>query len=206
NSFYISRAVATTGIKAVLSGIGGDEMFGGYPSFTRLPTAARLKRRLGPVVPIVAPAVGFMLPRRLSARWRTFASGNRRLESAYRAQRGLFMPMEIDAIGGPPLGDRASQAVDRLASVESILHQPPASTVEGDVARLETSVYLRSQLLRDVDAMSMAHSLEMRVPLVDHVLLDTIWPALGARPAQMRNKHALHATLARPLPQPVVDR
>jgi hypothetical protein len=44
NSYYVSRAVASTGIKAVLSGAGGDEMFGGYPSFTRLPRAMAAKR------------------------------------------------------------------------------------------------------------------------------------------------------------------
>ena len=46
NSFYVSAAVAETGIKAVLSGTGGDELFGGYPSFRRLPPALRSKRRL----------------------------------------------------------------------------------------------------------------------------------------------------------------
>ena len=46
NSYYVSAAVAETGIKAVLSGSGGDEMFGGYPSFRRLPAAMRWKRRL----------------------------------------------------------------------------------------------------------------------------------------------------------------
>ena len=48
NSYYVSAAVAETGIKAVLSGAGGDELFGGYPSFRRLPAAVRWKRRLQP--------------------------------------------------------------------------------------------------------------------------------------------------------------
>ena len=53
NWYYVSAAVAETGIKAVLSGSGGDEMFGGYPSFRRLPAATRWKRRLQPLVPAV---------------------------------------------------------------------------------------------------------------------------------------------------------
>src|SRR4029077_9732475 len=53
NSYYVSRAVASTGIKAVLSGAGGDEMFGGYPSFTRLPGAMARKPPAGPVVPAI---------------------------------------------------------------------------------------------------------------------------------------------------------
>ena len=207
NAFFVSRAVAATGIKAVLSGTGADEMFGGYPSFTRLPAATRLKRRLGPVFPAVAPPVGLMLPRRLAARWREFAAANGRVESAYRVQRSLFMPAEIEKLGGPALRDVERRAIDKLASAEStLLEGGPASTLEGGVARLETRVYLQSQLLRDLDAMSMAHSLEVRVPFVDHVLLEAVWPALGARPALMRNKRLLRTTLVRPLPAAAVDR
>src|SRR5206468_8027640 len=79
-------------------------------------------------------------------------------------------------------------------------------TLEGDVAQLETRGYLRAQLLRDLDAMSMAHSLEVRVPFVDHELVEAVWPALGAHPALMRNKRVLHASLAKPLPPAAVNR
>jgi asparagine synthase (glutamine-hydrolysing) len=71
--------------------------------------------------------------------------------------------------------------------------------VHASVARLETRLYLGSQLLRDIDAMSMAHSLEVRVPLVDHVLLDAVWPAAGAFPRLLKNKRLLYETLALPL-------
>src|SRR5437763_7734951 len=121
--------------------------------------------------------------------------------------RGLFMPAEIEKLRGPALRDVERRAIDKLASAEStLLEGEPASTLEGDVARLETRVYLQSQLLRDLDAMSMAHSLEVRVPFVDHVLLEAVWPALGARPALMRNKRLLRTTLVRPLPAAAVDR
>jgi asparagine synthase (glutamine-hydrolysing) len=81
-----------------------------------------------------------------------------------------------------------------------------AVTVEGDVARLETRVYLGSQLLRDLDAMSMAHSLEVRVPFVDHELLGEVWPDLGQYPGLMRNKRLLHETLVLALPHAAVNR
>jgi asparagine synthase (glutamine-hydrolysing) len=74
------------------------------------------------------------------------------------------------------------------------------------VARLETRMYLRSQLLRDIDAMSMAHALEVRVPFVDHELLGAVWPDLGAHPGLMANKRLLHETLAQPLPPAAVNR
>ena len=206
NSYYVSAAVAETGIKAVLSGAGGDEMFGGYPSFRRLPAAMRWKRRFDPLVPAIAPVVSAALPERLTERWRHFMSGNGRINAAYRAQRGLFMPAEAARIAGPALRDRWAAATARVAAAESALFDGTSSSLEGDVARLETRVYLGSQLLRDLDVMSMAHGLEVRVPFVDHRLLEAVWPDLGAHPSLMRNKRLLHETLARPLPRAAVDR
>jgi asparagine synthase (glutamine-hydrolysing) len=206
NGFYVSAAVAETGIKAVLSGTGGDELFGGYPSFRRLPAAFRLKRRLGRAAPAVGPVVSAVLPARLSERWQHFMSGNGRIDMAYRTQRGLYMPAELERLAGPALRDRWAPTAARVAAAESKLFDGAATTLEGDVARLETRVYLGSQLLRDLDVMSMAHGLEVRVPFVDHVLLDAVWPDLGAHPALMRNKRLLHETLARALPHEAVDR
>ena len=206
NGFYVSAAVAETGIKAVLSGTGGDELFGGYPSFRRLPAAFRLKRRLGRMAAAVGPAVSTVLPERLSERWQHFMSGNGRIDVAYRTQRGLYMPAELEQLAGPALRDCWQPTVARLAAAESVLLDGAATTLEGDVARLETRVYLGSQLLRDLDVMSMAHGLEVRVPFVDHVLLDAVWPDLGAHPALMRNKRLLHETLSRALPSAAVDR
>ena len=206
NSYYVSAAVAETGIKAVLSGSGGDEMFGGYPSFRRLPAAMRWKRRTQPLGPAMTPIVASVLPERLIERWRHFMSGNGRMDAAYRTQRGLYMPAEVERLAGPALLDRWAATAARVASAEAALFRGDASTLEGNVARLETRVYLGSQLLRDLDVMSMAHGLEVRVPFVDHVLLDTVWPDLGAHPSLMRNKRLLHETLKRPLPSKAVDR
>ena len=82
NSFYVSKAVAATGIKAVLSGTGGDELFGGYPSFRRLPRAMAIARAAGWALPAVAPLAATALPERLRARWRRFAESNGQLPEA----------------------------------------------------------------------------------------------------------------------------
>jgi asparagine synthase (glutamine-hydrolysing) len=206
NAYYVSAAVAETGIKAVLSGSGGDEIFGGYPSFRRLPAAMRWKKRVQPLAPAMTPIVASVLPERLIERWRHFMTGNGRMDAAYRTQRGLYMPAEVERLAGPALLDRWAGTTARVASAEASLFQGNASTLEGNVARLETRIYLASQLLRDLDVMSMAHGLEVRVPLVDHGLLDAVWPDLGAHPSLMRNKRLLHETLKRPLPPEAVDR
>ncbi len=209
NSFYVSRAVAATGIKAVLSGTGGDELFGGYPSFRRLPRALQAKQRLWPLVGPVAPALAALLPAGLRPRWRQFCAADGRMEDLYRVQRGLFMPGEYPALLGPALREPSvwREASAQLAATERTLFAPPADERPvASVARLETTVYLASQLLRDLDVMSMAHGLEVRVPLVDDPLLSAIWPALGARPDLLRGKRLLHETLAQPLPPGIADR
>jgi asparagine synthase (glutamine-hydrolysing) len=206
NSYYVSAAVAKTRIKAVLSGSGGDEMFGGYPSFRRLPVAMRWKRRMQPVAPALTPIVGAILPDRLTSRWRHFMSGNGNMSAAYRTQRGLYMPAEVERLAGPALLDRWESSTSRVANAESALWRGGASTPEANVAQLETQVYLRSQLLRDLDVVSMSQGLEVRVPFVDHVLLGTVWPDLGAHPSLLRNKRLLHETLKRPLPAEAVHR
>jgi asparagine synthase (glutamine-hydrolysing) len=209
NSYYVSRAVAATGIKAVLSGAGGDEVFGGYSSFTRLPRAMTVKRWAGPLWPAVAPLADVVMPERLRARWRHFASTNGSVAEAYRVQRGFLLPAEVRALAGPALRDAQSHgAAEEVRAAEHVLLDAPASGSEAPaatVARLESRLYLGSQLLRDLDVMSMAHGLEVRVPFVDHELISRVWPALGRYPGLMRGKRLLHESLERPLPAAVVN-
>jgi asparagine synthase (glutamine-hydrolysing) len=217
NSFYVSQAVAATGVKAVLSGAGGDELFGGYPSFVRLPRAMAAKRLGRPVWPAIAAAGRGVLPSRLQSRWRHFAASNGSIAEAYRVQRGFLLPDELRAIAGPALieldGSSELERAERVLLDPIGPERPPAS-----VARLETRLYLQSQLLRDLDVMSMAHGLEVRVPFVDHELVAAVWPelgrhtlgpqvrgwGLGAGGRSVAGKRLLHAGLELPLPAAVV--
>ena len=208
NSYFVSKAVAATGIKTVLSGAGGDELFCGYPSFRRIPRATNVKRAAGPLWSSIAFAGRAVVPERLQSRWRHFATSNGNLAEAYRVQRGFLMPREIATLAGPALTEASvwRTASDELHKVEQLLldgrgpERPTAS-----IARLESRLYLQAQLLRDLDVMSMTHGLEVRVPFVDHELVATVWPELGRHPSLRAGKFLLHSTLPRPLPAAVVE-
>jgi asparagine synthase (glutamine-hydrolysing) len=207
NTFYVSRAVASAGIKAVLSGIGGDEMFGGYSSFTRIPNGLALSRALGPLMRATGAAAGAVLPAWRAAKWQHFAA-DPALASAYRSQRGLFMPEEWAGLLGAALRDPGvrEQADVALAEAEQrFLQAAGPETALAATARLETRGFMASQLLRDVDVMSMAHGLEVRMPFVDHGLQEAIWPALGAHPRLASGKRLLCDSVPAPLPAAVVD-
>jgi len=195
NSYFVSQAVAATRIKAVLSGVGGDEMFGGYPSFQRIPAAMRTARWLSPMLPVTVIAASAVSDWR--ARKLQHFAGVGDAASAYRAVRGTFMPEEWPKLLGPAFdGPTRRDARETLSAVEArMFRDVPAETPLATVARMETGAYLRGQLLRDIDAVSMAHALEVRVPFVDHRLAASIWPSLGHHPDLLQGKHLLQRSV-----------
>jgi asparagine synthase (glutamine-hydrolysing) len=168
NTWFVSKAAAETGLKVAISGLGGDELFGSYPAFRALPRLTRLARV--PLAPLLARAARNPKAKYVARYARTYAG-------AYLLKRGLFMPDELPSLMG---GDAAEEGLRRLAVIEYIASkmEPDPRTTFGRVAALESSLYMRNQLLRDTDWASMAHSLEVRTPLVDASLLRQIAPLL----------------------------
>jgi asparagine synthase (glutamine-hydrolysing) len=164
NTWFISKAVHEAGVKVALSGLGGDELFGGYPSFRNVPRMVRLAR-----LPLAARAVARLKRHPKAALLPTYG---RTYAGAYFLQRGLFRPDEL-----PPV---AREGLERLAILDRInaAITPDPGTPVGRVAAMEASLYMRNQLLRDADWASMAHSVEVRVPLVDAFLLRQLAPLL----------------------------
>src|SRR4030095_6248732 len=108
NSSFVSPAVGATGLKTVLSRVGGDEMFGGYPSFHRIPAAMRTARWLSPVLSVTAIAAS-AVPDWRARKLQHFA-GVGDAASAYRAVRGNFMPEEWSRLLGPAFDGPARPA------------------------------------------------------------------------------------------------
>jgi asparagine synthase (glutamine-hydrolysing) len=173
NTYYVSRVTRESGTIVALSGLGGDELFCGYPSFRQAPRLLawqHVAARLGPARPLVAAALGtFPSPR--AAKVKEGLMDGTSLQTAYLAVRGLFSRDEIAGLLAPgPLHDAAREldAASALGALAPVLpHDAVAAT-----GMLELRGYMHNQLLRDTDVMSMAHSLEVRVPFLDHPFVE----------------------------------
>jgi asparagine synthase (glutamine-hydrolysing) len=181
NSWLVSKAAAERGLKVALSGLGGDELLGGYPSFHDVPRWSRLLRPVRPASRALGAArmlVGPVLQRAgISPKAQTLLAHGGTFEGAYLARRGLFTPWELPALMGAQAAERGLAELDPLGHIRAQIAVPGLSSAFGRVATLEASLYMRNQLLRDTDWASMAHSLEVRVPLVDSELLRALAPS-----------------------------
>ncbi len=177
NTWFVAKAARELGLKVAISGLGGDELFGGYPSFRDIPRWVATFA-LPSKIPLLGKAA------RTAARpligglgWNPKAAGMLEFggsyAGAYLLQRGLFMPWEL---GDVLEHDVVDLGLRRLAPLQRVRQElgSHALSPHAKIATLEASLYMRNQLLRDTDWAGMAHGLEVRVPLVDSVLLGRI--------------------------------
>jgi asparagine synthase (glutamine-hydrolysing) len=185
NSYYMSQAVREAGFKVALVGTGGDELFGGYTTFRDLPALLRWSGRTrwipeGARLAAAKLVASAMRPRRGAVppqtRWAKLPDMVRRgndLLSLYQLAYALFLPgfqheLLGDAVNGA-LADGLPAAM-RTRLAEETRSRSPLSAL----SVMEQRLFLGERLLRDTDATSMAASIEVRLPLVDQVLLENV--------------------------------
>jgi asparagine synthase (glutamine-hydrolysing) len=209
NTWFVAKAAREAGLKVAISGLGGDELLAGYPSFVDLP---RWRRTVGPLASI--PGAGALARTLLDVFAPSVARSQPKLrglldyagtwEGAYLLRRGLFLPGELATVLDPDSAREGLRRLEPLKLIRATLAEDPGSDV-GRVSVLESANYMKNQLLRDADWAGMAHSLEIRTPLVDIKLLQDLAPVVGGLKLG-QGKAALAASPSRALPPEVVSR
>lgn len=206
NTYFVARAAARDELKVALSGLGGDELLLGYPSFRDVPRmvrifglANRLPAWLGRAFRAVSAPV---LQRFTSPKYAGLLEYGGSRQGAYLLRRGLFMPWELPALMGREAAREGWERLRPLAALKSTCEGAPGDAAA--ISALELAWYMRNQLLRDADWAGMAHSVEIRVPFVDVDVLRAAAPLLAA--GTLRSKRDFAAVPALALPRAVIER
>jgi asparagine synthase (glutamine-hydrolysing) len=194
NVFVISKAVRAQGVIVALSGQGGDELFGGYPSFTDVPRARALLGRVAwvprPVRAGLATMATMRRPQVFRQKAADMAGSDGSVLALYLHRRRALSDAQLRELG-----------IEAAACGLDGYFLPPGAVDGADtqadaiatISRLESRLYMGNMLLRDGDANGMAHSLEIRVPFLDRRVIDLAYTVPGSvmLPEGKANKHLI---------------
>lgn len=205
NTYFVSKVAASAGIKVALSGLGGDELFGGYPSFRQVPLLARtlaLTRAFPGLGRGVRKSLFPLISNGTSPKYAGLLEYGGSVAGAYLLRRALFMPWELPGLVGEEMAKEGLAILQPKARLEDTIRGLRRPRTQ--ISALELTCYMRNQLLRDADWAGMAHGLEIRTPLVDIGLFRALLPLLaGAHPP---SKKDMAAVAQPPLPGNIFHR
>ncbi len=206
NTWFVSKACRELGLKVAVSGLGGDELMAGYSTFKSVPFTRRFAGPLAnlPFVGGLSRAIFRHVLPALMKRNPKLAGLFDYADSwagAYLLQRAVRLPFELDQVLDAEFVKAGLAELNWISQIgETVIPDPKSDA--GRVCVLESSHYMRNQLLRDSDWAGMAHSLEVRVPLVDFTLLQHLACHLSTF-ANGAGKQMLANAPSRPLPKDI---
>ena len=166
-----------------LSGLGGDELFGGYPSFRQIPNLVKWGKNI-PRPKSLARAVHAIFRMLTLVGVPPKATGllsySGDFAHAYLLRRALYLEDELDVLLDESWLNEGLERLSTMAALSATLSPLSTASPHAQIAALESIWYMRNQLLRDTDWSSMAHGLEVRVPFVDTCLLERLGPAIAS--------------------------
>ncbi len=176
NSFFVSKETRKAGLTVALSGLGGDELFGGYASFRDVKKALFLRQQLKSFNSLsnLYAKTSAMLPGRTGSKFAELWKRPPLALDMYLLRRELFMPEERRTLYPLPGGSDPFSGVP-LSLIEQLRQFTDADTLN-QVSFFELSFYMRYMLLRDADVFSMSSGLEVRVPLLDRNIVELVFP------------------------------
>ncbi len=204
NTFIVSGSVREAGFKVALSGLGADEIFGGYPSFRRMATHSNRNGvfRNTPFLVrlLAAKTLGVAFPRTIASDKIRGILETREPEKAFSILRQMFLEAERTRLFAEPWRSELAAAPDAIAEIAKPAFSKVGRTFTA-TSLAESQTYMQDVLLRDADQMSMAHGLELRVPFLDDKLVSYVLRLPdNSKQGHHGPKHLLKTAIAEFLP------